>query len=122
MNSEDKVIIKDDLGVSVGNFNIDSNLLENNISPFLVNKINKDGSSFKTIFSDLAIPTSLYILESLPNKSTNIVVNDTDEIVDDKIYDRLLSLLSNNKQINHNRASRKKRHKETKSKKTRKNK
>ena len=121
MDTKDKVIFNNNLGVSVGNFNIESDLLKNNISPFLVNNINHEGSSFKTIFNDLAIPTSLYILESLPNKST-IVVNDTDEVIDDKVYDRLLSLLSNNKQINHNRYSRKKRHKETKSKKSRKNK
>jgi len=98
---EDLVITKEGKNVMSGGYKIDNLFLENNISPLSTdNSNNQEGGNISSMFSNLAVPAGLLLLQQKVNKHTfsNMYNKDTSQVVDSSLYDKLLSIASGKKE------------------------
>ena len=98
---EDLVITKEGKNVMSGGYKIDNLFLENNISPLSTdNSNNQEGGNISSMFSNLAVPAGLLLLQQKVNKHTfsNMYNKDTSQVVDSSLYDKLLGIASGKKE------------------------
>lgn len=98
---EDLVITKEGKNVMSGGYKIDNLFLENNISPLSTdNSNNQEGGNISSMFSNLAVPAGLLLLQQKVNKHTfsNMYNKDNSQVVDSSLYDKLLSIASGKKE------------------------
>ena len=68
---DDLVITKEGKNVMSGGYKIDNIFLQNNISPFKTdNSSNQEGGNVSSMFSNLAVPAGLLLLQQKTNKKT----------------------------------------------------
>ena len=98
---EDLVITREGKNVMSGGYKIDNLFLENNISPLSTdNSNNQEGGNISSMFSNLAVPAGLLLLQQKVNKHTfsNMYNKDNSQVVDSSLYDKLLSIASGKKE------------------------
>ena len=98
---EDLVITKEGKIVMSGGYKIDNLFLENNISPLSTdNSNNQEGGNISSMFSNLAVPAGLLLLQQKVNKHTfsNMYNKDNSQVVDSSLYDKLLGIASGKKE------------------------
>ena len=121
ITSEDLVITKEGKNVMSGGYKIDNLFLENDISPLTTdNSKNQEGGNISSMFSNLAVPAGLLLLQQKINKKTfsNMYNKDSSEVIDSNLYDKLLGIASGKKE----KKVKKERKKKTRTKKTSSNK
>ena len=117
----DLVITKEGKNVMSGGYKIDNLFLQNNISPFKTdNSSNQEGGNVSSMFSNLAVPAGLLLLQQKTNKKTfsSMYNKDSSEIIDSTLYDKLLGIASGKKE----KKVKKERKRKTRTKKTSSNK
>ena len=98
---EDLVITREGKNVMSGGYKIDNLFLENNISPLSTdNSNNQEGGNISSMFSNLAVPAGLLLLQQKVNKHTfsNMYNKDNSQVVDSSLYDKLLGIASGKKE------------------------
>ena len=101
ITSEDLVITKEGKNVMSGGYKIDNLFLQNNISPFKTdNSSNQEGGNVSSMFSNLAVPAGLLLLQQKTNKKTfsNMYNKASSEVIDSSLYDKLLGIASGKKE------------------------
>lgn len=99
---DDLVITKEGKNVMSGGYKIDNLFLENNISPLTTdNSENQEGGNISSMFSNLAVPAGLLLLQQKVNKHTfsNMYNKDSSEVIDSSLYDKLLDIASGKKEV-----------------------
>ena len=99
---DDLVITKEGKNVMSGGYKIDNLFLENNISPLTTdNSKNQEGGNISSMFSNLAVPAGLLLLQQKVNKHTfsNMYNKDSSEVIDSSLYDKLLGIASGKKEV-----------------------
>ena len=122
---DDLVITKEGKNVMSGGYKIDNIFLQNNISPFKTdNSSNQEGGNVSSMFSNLAVPAGLLLLQQKTNKKTfsNMYNKENNEIIDSSLYDKLLNIASGKKEkkVKSSRKRKTRTKKSSSSKKTRK--
>jgi len=113
----DLVITKEGKNVMSGGYKIDNLFLQNNISPFKTdNSSNQEGGNVSSMFSNLAVPAGLLLLQQKTNKKTfsNMYNKENNELIDSNLYDKLLNIASGKKE----KKAKKERKRKTRTKKT----
>ncbi len=101
ITANDLVITKEGKNVMSGGYKIDNLFLQNNISPFKTdNSNNQEGGNISSIFSNLAVPTGLLLLQQNTNKKTfsNMYNKENSEVIESSLYDKLLGIASGKKE------------------------
>tara|TARA_B100000963_G_C22637723_1_gene678517 strand:- start:5872 stop:6273 length:402 start_codon:yes stop_codon:yes gene_type:complete len=101
ITANDLVITKEGKNVMSGGYKIDNLFLQNNISPFKTdNSNNQEGGNISSIFSNLAVPTGLLLLQQNTNKKTfsNMYNKQNSEVIESSLYDKLLGIASGKKE------------------------
>lgn len=101
ITADDLVITKEGKNVMSGGYKIDNLFLQNNISPFKTdNSNNQEGGNISSMFSNLAVPAGLLLLQQKTNKKTfsNMYNTDSSEVIDSSLYDKLLGIASGKKE------------------------
>ena len=101
ITANDLVITKEGKNVMSGGYKIDNLFLQNNISPFKTdNSNNQEGGNVSSIFSNLAVPAGLLLLQQKTNKKTfsNMYNKENSEVIDSSLYDKLLNIASGKKE------------------------
>lgn len=114
---DDLVITKEGKNIMSGGYKIDNLFLQNNISPFKTdNSNNQEGGNISSMFSNLAVPAGLLLLQQKTNKKTftNMYNKDSSEVIDSSLYDKLLGIASGKKE----KKVKKERKRKTRTKKT----
>jgi hypothetical protein len=107
MDINDYVLYKNkDGSFQSGGYKLDSSFLENNYTPITSYNINeneiiqKGGNPALTeVFSNLAVPAGLFVLQRIANGKYNEDINSKDdkpELIEDSLYDKLLKLATIN--------------------------
>ena len=125
ITANDLVITKEGKNVMSGGYKIDNIFLQNNISPFKTdNSSNQEGGNVSSMFSNLAVPAGLLLLQQKTNKKTfsNMYNKENNEIIDSSLYDKLLNIASGKKEkkVKSSRKRKTRTKKSSSSKKTRK--
>jgi len=101
ITANDLVITKEGKTVMSGGYKIDNLFLENDISPLTTdNSKNQEGGNISSMFSNLAVPAGLLLLQQKINKKTfsNMYNKDSSEVIDSSLYDKLLGIASGKKE------------------------
>ena len=101
ITANDLVITKEGKNVMSGGYKIDNLFLQNDISPFKTdNTNNQEGGNVSSMFSNLAVPAGLLLLQQKTNKKTftNMYNKENTEIIDSSLYDKLLGIASGKKE------------------------
>ena len=101
ITADDLVITKEGKNVMSGGYKIDNLFLQNDISPFKTdNTNNQEGGNVSSMFSNLAVPAGLLLLQQKTNKKTftNMYNKENTEIIDSSLYDKLLGIASGKKE------------------------
>tara|TARA_B100001093_G_scaffold303008_1_gene288980 strand:+ start:4802 stop:5212 length:411 start_codon:yes stop_codon:yes gene_type:complete len=101
ITADDLVITKEGKNVMSGGYKIDNIFLQNNISPFKTdNSDNQEGGNVSSIFSNLAVPAGLLLLQQNTNKTTftNMYNKENNGVIDSSLYDKLLGIASGKKE------------------------
>lgn len=101
ITADDLVITKEGKNVMSGGYKIDNLFLQNNISPFKTdNSSNQEGGNVSSMFSNLAVPAGLLLLQQKTNKKTfsNMYNKASSEVIDSSLYDKLLGIASGKKE------------------------
>ena len=117
---DDLVITKEGKNVMSGGYKIDNIFLQNNISPFKTdNSSNQEGGNVSSMFSNLAVPAGLLLLQQKTNKKTfsNMYNKENSEVIDSSLYDKLLNIASGRKEKT-NKKPKKERNRKTRTKKS----
>ena len=121
ITANDLVITREGKNVMSGGYKIDNLFLQNNISPLKTdNSSNQEGGNISSMFSNLAVPAGLLLLQQKTNKKTfsNMYNTNNSELIDSSLYDKLLNIASGKKE----KKEKKERKKKTRTKKTSSNK
>lgn len=121
ITANDLVITREGKNVMSGGYKIDNLFLQNNISPLKTdNSSNQEGGNISSMFSNLAVPAGLLLLQQKTNKKTfsNMYNTNNSELIDSSLYDKLLNIASGKKEKKEKRERKKK----TRTKKTSSNK
>ncbi len=117
ITADDLVMTREGKNVMSGGYKIDNLFLQNNISPFKTdNSDNQEGGNISSMFSNLAVPAGLLLLQQKTNKKTftNMYNKDSSEVIDSSLYDKLLGIASGKKE----KKVKKERKRKTRTKKT----
>jgi len=101
ITANDLVITKEGKNVMSGGYKIDNIFLQNNISPFKTdNSDNQEGGNISSMFSNLAVPAGLLLLQQKTNKKTfsNMYNKDNNQVIDSSLYDKLLGISNSKKE------------------------
>ena len=101
ITADDLVITKEGKNVMSGGYKIDNIFLQNNISPFKTdNSDNQEGGNVSSIFSNLAVPAGLLLLQQNTNKTTftNMYNKENNGVIDSSLYDKLLGISNSKKE------------------------
>lgn len=101
ITADDLVITKEGKTVMSGGYKIDNLFLQNNISPFKTdNSSNQEGGNISSMFSNLAVPAGLLLLQQKTNKKTfsNMYNKENTEVIESSLYDKLLNVASGKKE------------------------
>lgn len=121
ISPDDLVVFKEGKNIMSGGYKIDSLFLKNNIPPMTNNNSNiQKGGDFTSLFSNLAVPAGLLLLQQNTSKNKNLKsLYSERKVIDSSLHDKLLEHVNKNKRIHHNRKT--KSNKKILSNKTRKN-
>tara|TARA_X000000368_G_C22999642_1_gene698365 strand:- start:1006 stop:1416 length:411 start_codon:yes stop_codon:yes gene_type:complete len=124
ITANDLVITKEGKNVMSGGYKIDNIFLQNGISPFKTdNTNNQEGGNISSMFSNLAVPAGLLLLQQKTNKKTftNMYNTNNTQVIDSSLYDKLLGIV-NSKKETIEKKTKKVRKKKTRTKKSSSNK
>jgi len=122
ITADDLVVFKEGKNIMSGGYKIDSFLFNNGISPMASNNASNTenlvgGTNVSSIFSNLAVPAGLLLLQQNTTKKRIESINNERKVICSDLYDKLLGHIKKNKRINHNRKT--KTNKKSTAKKTR---
>ena len=90
ISANDLVVYKQGKDIISGGYKIDSLFLNNNISPLNNNNNSKQiGGNFSSIFSNLAVPAGLLLLQQTTTKKSLDTIIDK-SVIDDNLFEKLL--------------------------------
>ena len=122
ITADDLVMTKEGNTVMSGGYKIDNIFLQNNISPLSTNNSSsQQGGNLSSVFSNLAVPAGLLLLQQKTKKTTftNMYNKASDKVIDSTLYDKLLDVSNSKKQKKHKKKTRT--NKKNKQRKTKKN-
>tara|TARA_B110000858_G_C17715577_1_gene432721 strand:+ start:407 stop:808 length:402 start_codon:yes stop_codon:yes gene_type:complete len=101
ITANDLVMTKEGNTVMSGGYKIDNIFLQNNISPLSTNNSSsQQGGNLSSLFSNLAVPAGLLLLQQKTKKTTftNMYNKASDKVIDSTLYDKLLDVSNSKKQ------------------------
>lgn len=127
---DEELVFTSDLqrGINSCGFGVNSLLMNSGISPIMTvnNKSNKTNTRLTDLFNNLVVPNwTLHYDSNLSSKSKSKkqenMEEDSFEIVDDNLYDKLIGLVSNERKDDYDELDEKETKKKNKYKKTKRN-
>jgi hypothetical protein len=109
ITADDLVMTKEGNTVMSGGYKIDNIFLQNNISPLSTNNSSsQQGGNLSSVFSNLAVPAGLLLLQQKTKKTTftNMYNKASDKVIDSTLYDKLLDVSNSKKQKKHKKKTR----------------
>jgi len=107
ITANDLVVFKEGKNIMSGGYKINSLFLDNNISPMTSNnKSNQTGGNVSSIFSNLAVPAGLLLLQQKTTKKSIDSINMESKVISEDLHDKLLNHVKKDKKIKHNRKTR----------------
>ena len=114
---KDFVFMEKDGQITGGGFVFDSPLLRDTItngSSMDINKIQKGGGNILSALKDLAVPAGLLYTQKKIQKNNLIKYENKSEVIEEGLYDKLLSMIEPHNQKKYAIKTRRKREKKTK--------
>jgi hypothetical protein len=104
INANDLVIFKEGKNIMSGGYKINSLFLNNNISPMENNNCQtQHGGNVSSIFSNLAVPAGLLLLQQNTTKKSLTTLRTKGQVISEDLHDKLLNHTHKHNKVHHNR-------------------